>query len=145
MDRKYNKYLELIEECNRIDSDKTLYGCAIERRKVINLKTLEIYESVREARDKLGVISSASITLWCQKHYGLMYLEDYEKIEDKENLIVEKISNGRPKRTFCKELNLVFNSNKEASIKTGISRDAITKSCNGIKTRNNPYTFVYLD
>lgn len=79
MKRKYDKYLELQEEVKRVDNDHNLYGNAIPRRQVINLNTLEIYESCAECARKNGYKATSPITIRCQKKNGYMYLDDYEK------------------------------------------------------------------
>ena len=48
--RKYNKYLELLNEVRRVKNNITLYGNAYPRRAVIDLKTKEIYKTVNGTR-----------------------------------------------------------------------------------------------
>lgn len=90
MDRKYNKYLELIKEGQRItDTKDILYGSAHERRKVIDLQTLKVYNSLKEASDAFNLSGASVIFNRCKKHQGVMYLDEYEK-EMKENGFVIK-------------------------------------------------------
>lgn len=79
MNRKYNKYLELIDEVRRVENDSNLYGNAYPRRAVINLETKEIYNTVNGAAKVFGVAGS-TIFSWCHKHKNLMYLDEYEQL-----------------------------------------------------------------
>lgn len=80
--RKYDKYLELIEENKRVDNDTTLYGNAYKRRAVINLETKEIYSGVNAA-GKVFKVSGSTIFAWCHKHKNVMYLDEYEQVYGK--------------------------------------------------------------
>lgn len=82
MQRKYDKYLELIDEVNRVENDTTLYGNAYPRRAVIDLKTKEIYNTLNGAAKSFGV-SGSTIFNWCRKHNGVMYLDEYEQLYGK--------------------------------------------------------------
>lgn len=75
MERKYNKYLELIEENKRVESDKNLYGSAYERRKVIRLSDGKIYSSLIECAKDNGFVGASSICMRCKKKNGYSYLE----------------------------------------------------------------------
>lgn len=86
MQRKYDKYLELIDEVKRVENDTTLYGNAYPRRAVINLETKEIYNTVNGAGKALGV-SGSTIFTWCHKHKNVMYLDEYEELFGKINNI----------------------------------------------------------
>ena len=80
--RKYNKYLELIDEVKRVKNDTTLYGNAYPRRAVINLETKEIYSGVNAAAKVFGVCGS-TIFSWCHKNKNVMYLDEYEQLYGK--------------------------------------------------------------
>lgn len=54
LQRKYDKYQELIKENNRATNNKTLYGSMHSRRSVINLQTGKIYESLADAERDTG-------------------------------------------------------------------------------------------
>jgi len=78
MDRKYNKYLELIEENERVDNDNNLYGNAYPRRQVIRLLDLKIYKTLTGAA-KENDVSPAKMYSLCHKRDGFMYLDEYNK------------------------------------------------------------------
>ena len=82
IERKYNKYLELIDENKRIDNNTNLYGNAYPRRPVINLETKEIYSGVNAAGAFFG-ISGSTIFKWCHKHKNVMYLDEYKQLYGK--------------------------------------------------------------
>jgi len=79
MDRKYQKFLLLLEECNRVDNDNKLYGSAYQRRKIIRLFDLKVYDSMANARDDNRYKSSSAIFQRCKKKDNFMYLDDYNK------------------------------------------------------------------
>lgn len=79
LERKYQKYLELLKECDRVDNDNRLYGSAHPRRKAIRLKDLKIYESLSSASKDNNFSGASSINYKCKKRDGFMYLDDYEK------------------------------------------------------------------
>lgn len=141
LDRKYGKYLELINEIKRVEEDNNLYGNAYPRRQVINLKTMEIYDTVNGAGKALGVGGSV-IFHRCHKHQGLMYLDEYEQIEDKSSII-----SHRPKwnhvPVYCIETGLTYKTIAEATRRTGVSKGIIKRQCDGYKTRDNSYHFCY--
>lgn len=141
MNRKYNKYLELLEEIKRVEEDDTLYGNAYPRRKVINLKTLEIYDTVNGAGKVLGVGGSV-IYNRCHKHQGLMYLDEYEQIEDKTSIVIEE-PRWKPVPVYCFETNTVYPNMSDASKQTGVKLYTIKRQCDGFVTRNNAYHFRY--
>ena len=80
--RKYDKYLELINEVKRVENNTTLYGNAYPRRAVINLETKKIYSGVNAAAKAFGVCGS-TIFSWCHKHKNVMYLDEYEQLYGK--------------------------------------------------------------
>lgn len=82
MQRKYDKYLELLYEVKRVENDTTLYGNAYPRRAVINLETKEIYNTVNGAAKVFGVAGSTIFT-WCHKYKNVMYLDEYEQLYGK--------------------------------------------------------------
>lgn len=82
MKRKYDKYLELINEVKRVENNTTLYGNAYPRRAVINLETKKIYSGVNAAAKAFGVCGS-TIFSWCHKHKNVMYLDEYEQLYGK--------------------------------------------------------------
>ena len=77
MQRKYEKYIILLDEIKRVENDTNLYGNAYKRRPVINLETKEIYSGVNNAGKTFGV-SGSTILSWCRKHQRVMYLDEYE-------------------------------------------------------------------
>ena len=79
MQRKYEKYLLLLDEVERVVNDNTLYGNAYKRRPVINIETKEIYPTVNGAAKIFGV-NGSTIYTWCHKHNKVMYLDEYEQI-----------------------------------------------------------------
>lgn len=84
MQRKYEKYLELKEEVERVENDKTLYGNAHERRKIIRLSDLKIYDSLIESARDNGYKGASTICTRCKNCNGFMYLEEYEKGDNNE-------------------------------------------------------------
>ena len=143
MDRKYNKYLDLLKEIKRVEEDDTLYGNAYPRRKVINLETLEIYDTVNGAGKALGV-GGCTIFKRCHNHQGLMYLDEYEQIEDKSTIIINE-PKWKPVAVYCYETNITYPTMAEASRQTGVSKGIIKRQCDGFITRNNEYHFGYAD
>ena len=141
MERKHKKYLELIEENNRILNDDTLYGNAYQRRAVIDLETKKVYKTVNGAGKALGVAGS-TIFSWCHKHYKVMYLDEYENIEDKDSIVIEELVDTCIK-VYCVETDKIYNSIKSANKDTGVSQYAIKRQCEGYTTRNNKYHFKY--
>ena len=79
MQRKYEKYLLLLDEIKRVENDDTLYGNAYKRRPVINLETKEIYPTVNGAGKIFGV-NGSTIYSWCHKRQKVMYLDEYEAL-----------------------------------------------------------------
>jgi len=75
--RKYEKYLILQSEIDRVKNDTNLYGSAHPRRKVINLKTKEIYNSVTDASKILGYSCNTVICNHCKVRSDVMYLDEY--------------------------------------------------------------------
>lgn len=145
MERKYNKYLELIEENKRIEEDTNLYGNAYERRKIINLGTKQIYNSCNEARISLNLGAVSQITFRCRKRQGIMYLDEYESIEDKESITSnELVYKGMSKKVYCFETDKKYDSIIEASKELGVSEYTIRRQCNGLKTKENKYTFKFV-
>lgn len=141
MERKYNKYLELIEEIKRVDNNDILYGNAYKRRPVINLITKEFYETVNGAAKSFGVKGSTIYT-WCHKHINVMYLDEYEQIDNKNSIINNKIIDTSIK-VYCIETDKYYNSIKSANEDTGVSQYTIKRQCDGYTTRNNTYHFKY--
>lgn len=143
MQRKYNKYLELIEENKRIEEDDNLYGNAYERRAVINLDTDRIFDTLNGAADYAGV-SGSTMFKWCHKHNGYMYLDEYDKIEDKSS-IQRHINKWSPKKVRCLETGVVYNSVAEASRKTGISTGIIHRICRNESKKVRDINFEYVN
>ena len=79
MQRKYNKYIELKEEIERVRKDNNLYGSAHERRKVIRLSDLRIYDSLIDCARDNGFKGASSICNRCKSSNKFMYLEEYRK------------------------------------------------------------------
>lgn len=75
MNRKYNKYLELIEENNRIKEDTNLYGNAYKRRRVIRLYDGKEYDSVTNCSKDNGDIKTSSMSYKCKTNNGYSYIE----------------------------------------------------------------------
>jgi len=144
MKRKYDKYLELIEENKRILEDTNLYGSAYERRMVINLKTKEIYNSCIDAKRKLKLGAVSQITFRCKKHQGIMYLDEYEKVENKNSIVSENlVYNGMSKGVYCFETDTIYNSTIEASSILGVSIYTIRRKCDGFNIREKRYNFKW--
>lgn len=143
MNRKHNKYLELLEEIKRVEDDDNLYGNAYERRPVINLRTKEIFSTVNGAGKSIGVGGSV-IYDRCHKHQGWMYLDEYELIEDKDSIVIE-VPKWKPVPVYCIERKLVYSNMAEASRQTGVSKNTIKRQCDGFKTRDNTYHFQYAE
>lgn len=145
MKRKYDKYLELVEENKRVENDSNLYGSAYERRKVINLNTKEVYNSCADAKNKMNLGAVSQVTFRCQKHQGLMYFDDYEKIEDKDSIISNELNySGMAKKVYCFENFKTYSSISEASRKLGVSVRTIKNQCSGIETKEKTYTFKFI-
>lgn len=79
MQRKYDKYIELKEEVKRVKNDTQLYGSAHERKKVIRLSDLKIYDSLIDCARDNGFKGASTICIRCKKAYDFMYLEEYRK------------------------------------------------------------------
>ena len=141
MERKYNKYLELLDEIKRIDEDDNLYGNAYERRAVINLRTKEIFNTVNGAGKSIGV-GGAVIYNRCHKHQGWMYLDEYEQIKDKNSIVIEE-SKWKPVSIYCVENDIIYPTVAETSRQTGVSEYTIKRQCDGYKTKNDTYHFRY--
>ena len=142
MERKHNKYLELIDEVKRVENDTTLYGNAYPRRAVINLETKEIYSGVNAAAKVFGVCG-ATVFAWCHKHKNVMYLDEYEKIDNKDVIINNKLI-VQSIKIYCVEKDKIYNSRIEASRDTEVSDYTIKRQCDGFTTRNNTYHFRYV-
>lgn len=85
IDRKYNKYLELIEQ-NKIIDNRTLNDLKgiYPPKKIHNLLTDEIYESCSMAARKLN-IALGTLTNRCKLKNSFIYYEDeYLKLNEKE-------------------------------------------------------------
>ena len=75
MKRKYNKYLELIEENKRVELDTNLYGNAHPKRKVIRLSDNKIYDSLIDCAKDNGFVGASSICIRCKNKNGYSYVE----------------------------------------------------------------------
>ena len=75
MRRKYDKYLELIEENKRVELDTNLYGSAYPKRKVVRLSDNKIYDSLIDCARDNGFVGASSICTRCKKKNGYSYLE----------------------------------------------------------------------
>ena len=80
MERKYNKYLLLLEQNKLTDEDKTLYGFLKPKSLLIRLKDCKTYESMSECFRRTK-ISKSKLFSYCQKKEIFMYLGEY--IENK--------------------------------------------------------------
>lgn len=78
LDRKYNKYLLLLEQNKFTDNDKTLYGFLKPRRPIIRLLDQIEYESMADCSRKNGICKS-QLTKFCRNKDGFMYLDEYNK------------------------------------------------------------------
>ena len=78
LDRKYNKYLLLLEQNKITDEDKTLYGFLKPRRPIIRLCDKLKYESMSECSRQTGICKS-QLTKFCRNKDGFMYLDEYSK------------------------------------------------------------------
>ena len=79
LDRKYKKYLELLEQNEHTKKDKTLYGFLKPRRPVIKLDSKIIYESLSECARQTN-ISKNQIYKLCNKKNEFMYLDEYKEV-----------------------------------------------------------------
>lgn len=75
MKRKYNKYLELIEENKRVELDMKLYGSAHKRRKIVRISDGKIYDSLINCARDNGYARESSICIKCKSKNGYYYLE----------------------------------------------------------------------
>lgn len=69
LQRKYDKYQELIQENERVDNNKTLYGSMKPRRKVLYRPTGIIYDSLADAERATG-INRSNICVQAKKGTG---------------------------------------------------------------------------
>ena len=69
LQRKYDKYQKLIQENERVDNDKTLYGSMKPRRKVLYRPTGIIYDSLADAERATG-INRSNICVQAKKGTG---------------------------------------------------------------------------
>lgn len=83
MQRKYNKYIELKEEVERVKNDNNLYGSAHKRRKIIRLSDLKVYDSLIDSARDNGYRGASTICTRCKSNNGFMYLDEYEKGDNK--------------------------------------------------------------
>ena len=117
---------------------------AYQCRKVICITNGEIFDYIKQAKEKYGV-NSGSIVECCNgnnKSAGVidgkpaiwMYLEDYEKLSEEE---VNKIKNqevpnkGRAKMVICLNTGVIYESTHEAERRTKVNRHSIGDCCRG--------------
>ena len=124
------------------------------KRKVICINTLEIFDSIRDAAKKYQC-SEANISKCCtgERNY-CGKLEDGTKIqwsyyeENKEYNLNENIKDKWTQRfieqyTSNMELVALYKSMKDASNKTGISRQCISRVCHGKQLQSHGYIFKF--
>jgi len=148
----YEKYF--IQEYNSTDLN---YGYNLkggssstgnnQEKKVINTKTLEIYNSTEECAKQLN-ISQGDLTRVCNHLHGTihgeyyMYLDEYQK-----NGIIKYepiVNKGRAKKVKCLETNTIFDSAHEAGRQLDLNFRLISAVCNGKRNTTGGYHFIYL-
>ena len=76
LQRKYDKYLELIKENNRKENDNNVYGSAHPKKAIVNINTCKKYESLAAAGKDTGK-NSSWIYMQIKTHKnGWLYYED---------------------------------------------------------------------
>lgn len=121
-------------------------------KKIICLNTLEIFNCIREAMKKYNIVGSSDIGKVCKgilKSAGKfngeklvwMYLEDYLKVKNKEELINDKLNEAiyvnKGENSHCSHkiilLNelLIFNSIQEATNQYKVKSSNISQCCSG--------------
>ena len=120
-------------------------------RKVINLDTLEVFDTLTQACQKYN-ISDGNLTAVCQrkkrgKHgvrkqaggYRWMYYDEYLEKGD----IVKNIRNNHYKRVINVDTGKIFDSAAEASLYYSIDSSGIIKACRGKQKTCGGYKWEY--
>lgn len=137
-------YNSLIDGYNIKSGGSSLYNS--QERKVINIDTLEIYNSSTECSKKLN-ISQGDIVRVCNhlhgqiKGYHFMYLDEYEKSGYIEYKPIK--NTGKPKKVKCIETGRIFESAHDAGRKMNLNFRLISSVCNGKRKTTGGYHFIY--
>ena len=128
------------------------------KRKVVCLETREIFESATEASRFFDKTSQSKITMCCQGQrksaggFHWLYLEEYNKIENIDDYLVEIMNSrefgGGRKKVLCVETNEVFNSVTQAAQVKNLGISSIAECCRNKKQNNytcGGYHWRYLD
>lgn len=126
------------------------------RKEVVCLETGEIFISISDAANSIGVDYSA-ITRCCNgltgtvKNLHWLFYEDYiNKSQIELNEILKK-QNLRNRKVVCINTGEIFQSIKDAHKRTGVNANTIGQCCSGRRKKagfdkdGNPQIFVYYD
>ena len=127
-------YLDVYENMNEDELNEYLE--LKNRHKVVCVENDEIFDSISEASKKYKIAQSNIIECCCgrlirAKGLHWRYLEDYEKLTEKE---IEDLINSRRqecRKVICIETKKVFNSISEASKFYNIDGSHISSCCSG--------------
>lgn len=166
---KANKGLKRSEECKKkISNSKIGHKHSDEykikarswhkKRPIIDLETLEIYESIMDASRKLNVSSGHIATTLKEKRYTIKnrYLEYLpNNILDLEswsnNLLTDKklekkykdLKKFQQKAIFCVETGEIFESIKQAAKQLNLDSSRISAVCKNKRKSTGNYSFKY--
>lgn len=134
------------EKAKRAMSEKRSGDKNGSARAVIDLDTLKIYTTVKEASDALGLKTSNSVYRAC-RGYGY-YRNNFAYYDDYLNNSIPP-RGKRVKRATTKVVNIntkeVFNSMVEACKKYGLEHSNLYKACNNQINGTGGYSWAYYD
>ncbi len=115
------------------------------KRAVYCLETDTVYESAVEAARSLGIKSLGNINSVCKGKYNQNTTVGYNfcYAEDKDVFIPRE--NGNLRKVYCYELDMEFNSIKEAAEYSGCNAGGISLCCQKIITHTDFKRWCYLE
>lgn len=144
------KEIEYIKSYNTIipNGYNTFEGGIHNKRAVINLNTMVVYESISEASRKTnthtrGIVQVCNGELKSSNNYRWMYYSDYLKVKDTLGTITEP--DGGLVKVINLDTNTIYPSISKASRKTGISKGSIGSCCRGITNAAGRQRWMYYD
>ena len=142
--------IEKIEKLNILYKDKSQIakGCRQDRA-IICIETQQVFTRVTEAINKFGMGVATCLAGKSKKAYGYhwAYLDD---IDTQNNLsqYIDKDPDLKPgafrRKVYCVELELTFDSLKEASIFAKVSSSAIIRCAKGEQKYAGGFTWQYV-
>lgn len=135
---KYDEYVK--HGITKLDKIKKPFKSSKKPKKVINVNTGDIYDSISEA-SQVARINSGNISSCC--HHKRKFAGGYQWEFYKKGMIIKNNKRKSKKKVINIDKGIIYDSTMDACRKTGINYDGIRNACNGNQKIAGGYRWMY--